>query len=212
MAIRWHDVSIPMKPGMTVWPGDPPFELAPLTRIAEGASCNTSLVTFPTHAGTHVDAPWHFVESGKRLDEIDTAIFFGEALLIDLPDVDRIHAVDLGPDPLPPRVLFKTRNSNCPPNGPFRRDFVAVASDAAERLVNDGVRLVGVDYLSVAPFNEPGSPTHHVLLSREVFVIEGLCLQGFPAGTYLFTALPMPLVGVDGAPCRAFIGQKESDA
>jgi len=102
MAVQWMDVSIPMKAGMTVWPGDPAFAFDPKGRIAQGASCNTSLVQMSTHTGTHVDAPWHFEDTGKRLDAVDPAIFFGEARLIDLPDVDRITAADLPDEPLPP--------------------------------------------------------------------------------------------------------------
>jgi arylformamidase len=202
----WIDVSIPMKPGMTVWPGDAPFSMVPAARISEGASCNVSTLAMSTHTGTHVDAPWHFEESGKALDEVDTSVFFGDALVVDLPNVDQVAASDLGDSPLPPRVLFKTRNSQYPPNGPFRTSYVAVAPDAAQRLVKDGVRLVGVDYLSVAPYKQSGQDTHHILLRANVFVVEGLILCDVPAGVHPFVVLPLPLVGADGAPCRAFIG------
>jgi len=206
--MQWIDVSIPLRPGMTVWPGDTEFKFEASSRIAEGAECNVSSVTFSTHTGTHVDAPWHFEDGGKRLDEVDTSVFFGEALLIALPDVTLIKAEHLPSTPLPPRVLFKTRNSALPVDSAFVSNFVAVDADAARRLVDDGVRLVGVDYLSVAPHKQPGQPTHHILLQNDVFIVEGLRLAEFGAGTYEFVCLPMPIAGADGAPCRAFIGRK----
>jgi len=110
---------------MTAWPGDPAFALTPLRRVTAGDSCNTSLVSLGTHTGTHIDAPWHFEENGPRLDEIDPTLFFGAARLLDLSDGPVIAESMLGPDPLPPRVLFKTRNSSFPVNGPFCKDYVA---------------------------------------------------------------------------------------
>ena len=203
--VRWHDVSIPLKPGMTVWPGDVEFAFTPAGRIAEGAPCNTSVITTPTHVGTHCDAPWHFEPEGKRLHEVDTQLYFGEARLIEVSEVDVIRADDLGTAPLPPRVLLKTRNAQWEPNTPFHTDYTGVAPDAAQRLVDEGVRLVGIDYLSVAPYKDSG-PTHHILLQNEVFVVEGLVLRDFGPGIYQFVVLPMPIWGADGAPCRAFIG------
>jgi len=207
----WIDVTIPMQPSMVVWPGDPAFTFEAAARIAEGESCNVSTISLSTHTGTHCDAPWHFENGGEKLHEVDTQIFFGEALLIDLPDVEIIRAKDLPKDKLPPRVLFKTRNAEYPHDAPFLKDYVALDACAAQRCVDDGVRLVGVDYLSVAPFKQPGQPTHHILLAAGVFVVEGLLLKNFAAGVYPFIVLPMHIVGADGAPCRAFIGMGESD-
>lgn len=212
MAVVWHDVTIPLRDGMTAWPGDPPFSFSPVRRIADGASCNTSLVELCTHTGTHIDAPWHFEDEGKRLHEVDTTVYFGKALLLDIPHADLIGADDLGSDPLPERVLLKTRNSQHPVDAPFRADYVAIAPDAAWRLADEGVKLVGVDYLSVAPYKQKGQVTHHLLLRSEIVVVEGLRLGGFPGGAYWFTVLPVPIVGADGAPCRAFIGQEESSS
>jgi len=207
VSIKWFDVSIPLHAGATVWPGDQAMSLTPAGRIAQGDHCNTSVITCPTHIGTHCDAPWHFEDGGKRLEEVDTALFFGDALLVALEDVDVIRASDLRPERFPERVLFKTRNSQYPANAPFKKDFVALDVSAAERLVADGVKLVGIDYLSIAPFGNSG-PTHHALLQNDVFVVEGLRLGGFSAGTYPFVVLPLPLTGADGAPCRAFLGRQ----
>ncbi len=205
MQIHWHDVSIPIHEQTTVWPGDAPVRVTPERRITEGASCNTSSISLPTHTGTHCDAPWHFEDDGKPLHAVDFQRFFGEATVLDLRGRDQIHADDLGPAPLPTRLLLKTDNAAHPVNGPFNTRFVAVAPDAAQRMVDEGVTLLGVDYLSVAPYKDSG-PTHHILLEHEVFVVEGLVLADVGAGTYPFTVLPMPLYGLDGAPCRAFVG------
>ncbi len=201
---EWIDVTIPMRPGMTTWPGDPEFHFTPAARIASGDSCNLSELSLSVHTGTHCDAPWHFVEGGKRLDEVAPTIFFGPALLIDLRGAETIHAADLPQTPLPPRILFRTRNSDLPANAPFDTGYVALEADAAARIVADRVRMVGVDGPSVAPYDRT-EDTHRILLSAEVFVVEGMRLEQFGAGEYECIVLPMHLIGADGAPCRAFM-------
>jgi arylformamidase len=208
--MRWVDVTIPMKASMTVWPGDPAFSIEPAGRISDGAGCNTSVISMSTHTGTHCDAPWHFEPEGLKLHEVDTQVFFGDAQVIEVPDVEIIRAENLPKDPLLPRVLFKTKNSEHPYDAPFLKSYVALAPDAAQRCVDEGVKLVGIDYLSVAPFKQSGQPTHHILLQANVFVVEGLLLQGISPGVYPFVVLPMYVVDADGAPCRAFIGVEES--
>lgn len=204
MQLKWRDISIPMRPEMTVWPGDPKFSFTPAARMADGASCNVSHIAMSTHTGTHCDAPWHFVDDAATLDQVDTQVFIGEALVIDLPEVELVRASDLPATALPDRVLFKTRNSAIPMDGAFDRSFVALDEDAAERLVADGVKLVGIDYLSIAPFGK-GTPVHKILLGAGIFVVEGLRLAGVGAGVYDFIVLPLPIIGADGSPCRAFI-------
>ncbi len=204
MQYKWRDVSIPMRPEMTVWPGDPRFSFEPASRMADGAACNVSRIAMSSHTGTHCDAPWHFVDDGATLDQVDPSVFIGEALVIELPDVDIIRAEHLPESKLPSRVLFKTRNSTIPMDGSFDREFVALHTDAAERLVTDNVKLVGIDYLSIAPFGD-GVPVHRILLGAGVFVVEGLRLADVAPGVYDFIVLPLPIVGADGAPCRAFI-------
>lgn len=204
MGKNWRDISIPMRPGMTSWPGDPIYRFEPAARIAEGASCNLSEIHLCTHTGTHCDAPWHFIDSGKTLDQVDLSVFMGEALVVDLSAVDVIHAADLPEARLPERVLFKTRNSDRLVDAPFDPAFTALVEDAAERLVEDGVRLVGIDALSIAIKGKSG-PVHRTLLGAGVIVVEGLRLAGVAPGPHEFIALPLPLAGADGAPCRALL-------
>jgi arylformamidase len=200
----WIDVSMAVHPGLTVWPEDPPVTFAPVSRIADGDSCNVSLVSCNTHTGTHCDAPWHFEPGGARLHEIDPAVYFGDALVIDLPGVEAIDSPHLPAGALPPRVLFRTRNSDHPQDAPFDTTYVALTPAAAARLVADGVQLAGVDGPSVAPYGDSG-PVHHVLLRAGIFVVENLRLASIPPGVHPFVVLPMPLRDLDGAPCRAFV-------
>jgi arylformamidase len=209
MGIKWIDVSIPLRPETTVWPGDPSFEFTPMARIADGDSCNTSRVSMATHTGTHIDAPWHFDGNGPRLDQIDPALFFGEATLFDLPRVSVVTAADLGAHPLPARILLKTRNSGIPCDAPFREDFTALDADAAQRLVDEQVRLVGIDYLSIAPYKQEKHDTHRILLGNHIPCVEGLRLSGLRAGACTFVVLPLHIAGADGAPCRAFVGLED---
>lgn len=206
--MHWIDVSIPLNADTTVWPGDPAFDMVPEFRIAKGDFCNLSRLSISTHTGTHCDAPWHFEEYGKTLEQADTAVFFGAARVIEVGEVPLIHADDLGSEPLPHRILLKTANSRLPANDEFHKDYVAVAPDAAQRMVDEGVKLVGIDYLSIAEYDNQ-EPTHHTLLRNNVLIIEGLRLADIPAGTCEFTVLPLSILGADGAPCRAFVGFPE---
>ena len=203
MSNEWIDVTIPMQPGMTVWPGDAGFHFEPTVRMAAGAPYNLSTLTLSAHTGTHCDAPWHFLDDGKKLDEVDPALFFGRALLLDMHDVETIHAADLPQTPLPPRVLFRTRNSDRPADAPFDPGYVGIETDAAARMVADGVRMVGFDGPSVGPYRCIEA-SHRILLGADVFIVENLRLAQFEAGEYEFIVMPMRLVGADGAPCRAF--------
>ncbi|MFA7692596.1 MAG: cyclase family protein [Candidatus Hydrogenedentales bacterium] len=204
MEKQWRDISIPLNKNMTTWPGDPPFSLKPAARIAHGDSCNVSEITLSTHTGTHCDAPWHFIEEGATLDTIDLSVFMGEALVLDFSSLPVIRAADLPPTQLPERILLKTAQSDRPTDAPFDPNFTALEEDAAARLVEDGVRLVGIDTLSIAPSGK-SAPVHRALLQAEIVIIEGLRLGGVLPGTYEFLALPLAVDKADGAPCRALL-------
>ncbi|MBP9002333.1 MAG: cyclase family protein [Candidatus Hydrogenedentes bacterium] len=200
---EWIDISMPVTPDITGWPGDPAFSLQTTSRISQGDLCNLTAMSLSCHTGTHCDAPWHFVDHGPTLEQVPHDRFFGPALVLDMGDAFLITEDHLPRSPLPPRVLFKTRNSTRPHNAPFDEQFTALDVSAARRLVADGVVMVGVDGLSVAPYGN-AVPTHETLLRAGVFVVEGLRLAVLTAGWWEVIVLPMPLVGVDGAPCRAF--------
>ena len=207
--MKTYDITIPITSQMPVWPGDPGVQIERVSKIEAGDSANVSHLSFGAHTGTHVDAPYHFIAEGVTLEKIPLEIFIGRAYVVHLPDIDLITVDVLESAGIPPRtsrVLFKTRNSNLWASGEteFQTDFVALSADAAEYLVERGIELVGVDYLSVAPFHD-SVPTHRILLGAGVVVVEGLDLSSVKPGSYTLYCLPLKLEGVDGAPARAIL-------
>jgi arylformamidase len=201
----WQSVSIPIRNGMVAWPGHPEPRVEPISRIAEGRRSNVTKLSISTHTGTHLDAPWHFEADGARLDAIDPSLYFGAATLLVREGVCQVTEEHLPDGALPERLLIRTDNSRLPTDGPMREDYVAVSEGAARRLVDGGVRLIGVDYLSVAPFDQASQATHHILLGHEIVIVEGLRLAGLAEGDYEFCLAPLPVEGGDGAPCGAFL-------
>jgi arylformamidase len=208
--MRIYDISLPISPGLAVWPGDPPIVMDRVEKMEEGAHANVTFLHMSAHTGTHVDAPYHFLGGNAlQADRLPLKLLTGRAYVLHLPDIDLITAPILEKAEIPPRtrrLLFKTRNSACwaNPAHPFQSDFVAISPDGAQHLVERGVKLVGVDYLSVAPFRD-SVPTHQILLNAGVVVLEGLDLSEVSQGRYTLHCLPLKLVGCDGAPTRAIL-------
>jgi len=201
------DLTVPLSRQLPTFPGDPAFQVEPASRIQDGDPCNVSRLTLGSHAGTHVDAPYHFVESGLRVDELPLEILTGKARVVSVPAreaVDRqdLENLDLRDDL---RVLFKTRNSGQLRQPEFRPDFVYLTADAASYLVQIGIKLVGWDYLSIEMFGNREFPAHHALLGAGVVIVEGLDLSQVEAGDYELTCLPLKLAGGDGAPARVIL-------
>lgn len=205
-----YDISVLVYTNMITWPGDPTAAITRASDQAKGDTATVSLLNMGVHTGTHVDAPVHFVPGGTGVDTLDLGVLVGPALVVAVPpDAPAITAAVLDALPIPPgteRILFQTGNSAYwqDENPRFHEDFVAVAEDGAEWLVARGVRLVGVDYLSVAPFGA-GVPTHRVLLEAGVIPVEGLNLSGVAPGLYTLVCLPVKLRDSDGAPARAIL-------
>ncbi len=206
--MKYYDISIPITPNLPVWPGDPSVKLTPASQIAAGDTANVTHLAMSAHTGTHVDAPYHFLEGGVTLEKVPLETMIGPAYVLYLPEVERITAADLEAAAIPEgttRLLFKTRNSEiwrC--ETAFQTEFVALTPDAAQFLVDREVQLVGIDYLSIAPFDE-GRPTHEILLGAGMLIIEGLDLSTVPPGNYTLYCLPLNLQGVDGAPARVIL-------
>lgn len=209
MSNGWIDVTIPLRNGMSGWPGDTPFERTLTHTIAGGAGNNLSQFTSSAHAGTHMDAPLHFIAGAPSMETLPIDAVVGPARVIQIRDAEAVHPAELEPHALQPgdRVLFRTRNSERRlAEHEFATDFVYIAPDAARYLVERGVRTVGVDYLSVGAFREEsGRETHRVLLGAGIWVIEGLNLADVEPGDYQLICLPLHLVGADGAPARAVL-------
>ncbi len=207
--MRTYDISLTISPSLPTWPGDPSVVLERVDKIEDGSNANVSRIEMGVHTGTHVDAPYHFLAGGKTVECLNLNLLTGRAYVLHLPDVNTITAGVLEKAQIPPRtrrVLFKTRNSNHWKNqeNQFQTDFVALSADGAEYLIRRGVKLVGVDYLSVAPFKD-SRPTHEILLSAGVVIVEGLDLSGVTQGRYTMYCLPLKLAGSDGAPARAIL-------
>ena len=207
--MKIYDISLSITPELPTWPGDAKIQLERTSSIAEGAIANVTHISMGAHTGTHVDAPDHFLGNGQGVDQIPLDLLIGPAAVVQLPDAETITADMLREAEIPThikRLLFKTRNSEYWASGEteFQRDFMALSVDAAEYLVQRGVEVVGVDYLSVAPFDTP-IPTHKTLLQAEVLVIEGLDLSEVPPGDYTLHCLPLKIAGADGAPARAVL-------
>ena len=208
---RLVDVSLPISPRLPVWPGDPAISIEPAKRIARGDASNVSMLALGNHTGTHVDPPSHFIEGGKSIDQIDPVALVGPAWVVELPHAaGEIGAEELDASTVPlevERLLIKTANSGTlGPGMPFREDFVCLSVQAARWCVGRGLRLVGVDYLSVERLDATKEhPVHRTLLAAEVVIVEGLDLSPVRAGLCELMCLPLLVAGGDGAPARAFV-------
>jgi len=204
-----YDLSVPISTELPSWPGDPQIRIDDWSSLANGGGANVSALCFSAHTGTHVDAPAHFIEGAKQVELLDLEVLIGEAQVIEVAG-DRLTideefvAANCAPGTI--RVLFKTRNSALWDNQ-FKTNFTYLELPAAKRLVAQGVKLVGIDYLSIEKFHSQDNEVHRALLAHEVIILEGLNLSEVPAGKYELICLPLRLrshLG-DGAPARAVL-------
>jgi len=201
------DVSVSLAAGVPAYPGNPDFELQPIKRIAEGGSSNVSRLVMGTHTGTHVDAPRHFFDSAPGVDALPLDLLIGRARVVEVNKRGGIGAEELAAAGLREdlRILLKTPNSALWNGEGFHQDYTHLTESGARYLVDQGVKVVGIDYLSVEQFKKAGAPAHHALLSQGVVIIEGLNLAEADAGMYEMYCLPLRIVGGDGAPARVIL-------
>jgi arylformamidase len=205
---RIYDVSMPVRTGGVVYPGNPEIAIEPQQAISRGAGANVSTIAFGSHTGTHVDASKHFFDDGETIDRIAPERMIGPALLIAVDEsLMSVGARDLEKHDISghTRLLIRTRNSSFIDDPTFHRDYTFLAPDGAEYLVDKGFHLVGVDYLSIEQFHSGHHRTHRTLLEKSVVIVEGLSLGGIEPGEYDFVCLPLRLEGLDGAPARAVL-------
>jgi arylformamidase len=207
--MRIYDVTLTISPNLPTWPGDPSIVLERVSKMEQGASVNVSHLAISAHTGTHVDAPYHFLADGKTVEYLSLTNLTGRVYVLHLPDVDLITASVLERSEIPPRtrrILFRTRNSEYWKRRDlgFQTNFAAISGDGARFLVDRGIKLVGVDYLSVAPYQDVFE-THRILLKAGVIVVEGLDLTQVSQGRYTLYCLPLKLAGSDGAPARVIL-------
>jgi len=199
------DISLPIHSRMVLYEGDPGVDVTPRLEIAKGDTANVSLLSMGSHTGTHVDAPAHFIEGGDTVEGLPVDSLIGPALVAEVRSERLIGRRDLESLPLDgqSRLLLKTRNSALWARGAFTREFVALDLEGARYLTERGLRLIGIDYLSIEAFHSPGHPVHRHLLGAGVVILEGLDLSRVAPGVYELVCLPLPVRGIDGAPCRA---------
>lgn len=200
------DVSVALDATLPSYPGNTPFSLEAIKRIARNDSSNVSTIHMSAHAGTHVDAPRHFFDAGAGADALPLDLLVGRTRVVEVTarhiGAEELGAFDLREDV---RVLIKTHNSRLWGSPEFHSDYVGVTESGARYLVDHGVKVVGVDYLSVEEFKKPGAPAHHALLGGGTIIIEGLNLREVEPGVYDMICLPLRVVGSDGAPARVVL-------
>jgi arylformamidase len=203
------DVTVPLDPALPTYPGNTPFTIEAIKRMAQGDSSNVSTLHLSAHTGTHVDAPRHFFDEGPGPEAMPLELLCGRARVVELRARQGIGAKELSSLDLTEdvRLLIKTRNSQLWGSPEFHTDYIGVTEEGARYLVDRGVKVLGVDYLSVEEFKKPGAPAHHVLLGGGTIVIEGLDLRAVEPGRYEMFCLPLRIVGVDGAPARVVLRQ-----
>ncbi len=205
---RIYDISVPIRTGGLVYPGNPEIEITLQQAVAKGAGANVSTIRFGSHTGTHADAARHFFDDGQPVDKIPLERLIGPALLVSFPDdVRAIGAGELKAHDLKghKRILLRTRNSALLSQKEFVRDYTYLAPDGAEYLVDNGAEVVGIDYLSIEQFHSGHHKTHRTLLAKSVVILEGLDLSVPPPGEYQLICLPLRIDGCDGAPARAVL-------
>jgi len=204
--VKYYDISLNLSPNTMRWIVAPPMEVHERRRMSRGDDANATALTVSCHAGTHVDAPFHFLPDGAGIDAVPLERFVGPAL-VHAVEADRyITAEHVKAIPLDgaTRVLFKTRNSQLLKRREFEPNFVAFSLEAARALVGRGVQLVGLDYLSVA-HADLQVPVHRAFLDHGVVLLEGVDLSEITPGRYELMCFPLRLRGLDGAPCRAVL-------
>ncbi|HEU4343664.1 MAG TPA: cyclase family protein [Candidatus Binatia bacterium] len=204
--MKIYDISLSLSPSTVRWVTAQPLELIERKRISRGEPNNSSSIHTSVHAGTHVDAPFHFVPDGATIEKLPVDIFIGPARVCAVDAPSRITASDVGRLDLAgeKRVLFKTRNSSLLHKPDYDPSFVAFSADGAKALADMGVQLVGLDYLSVASADEQ-VPVHRAFLDRGVVLLEGVDLSEVPPGRYELICPPVKIAASDGAPCRAVL-------
>jgi arylformamidase len=212
---RIVDISVGVHPGMLTWPSDPGVQVEPVSRVALGDPASVSQLHLGSHTGTHVDPPFHFIKEGSTVDELPLDALVGPASVVDLTGTSgEITASDLAQLGLPAgveRILLKTANSKIwqEASPTFPGEYIALSPDAAQWVVERGVRLVGTDFLSIETRGAPGHPVHHTLLAAGVVIVEGLNLTDVEEGNYGLVCLPLKIIGGDGAPARAILIREE---
>jgi arylformamidase len=203
-----RDISYPLRAGFPVWPGHEPVQLTVVKSHEAGDGVQVSDMAIGCHTGTHLDAPRHFIAGGGLVEGLDLGVLIGACTVVcydGSTPLDRAwFAAQALPHPCTRLLLHCALHDGKLTEAEFFQDYIGITEDAAQFLVERGLKLIGTDYLSIGPFYAGNPETHRALLGPEVIIVEGLDLRGVAAGTYTLICLPLSLP-TDGAPCRAVL-------
>lgn len=208
---QWIDISVPLYSGMVHWPDNPAVKIERMLDMDCGARCNVSTLSMGSHTGTHMDAPLHFINKARGMDQMPINATLGLTRVIEIRDSESIKPAELDRHKIQrgERILFKTRNSSKSWNSDeFDEHFVYISQEAARYLARRRVQTVGVDYLSVGGYKRDGLETHQALLGAGIWIIEGLNLSKVKPGRYELVCLPLKILNGDGAPARAILRKR----
>jgi arylformamidase len=207
---RLIDISLPVSEGLPVWPSSVGARVTCERSMEEGAEANVTRLDTDVHFGTHVESSLHYFPNGRPINDISLDIFFGLALVVHLPEVDAVGAKELEQLKLPPkkiiRLLLRTKNSDlwAKSNQKFSENYVGLTKDGAQWVVENGIRLIGMDYLSVAKYSD-ATEVHKILLGSDLIILEGLDLSHAPADRYELLCFPLKIINAEAAPARALL-------
>ena len=208
--VKLIDISLPLHQHQPIWPDSSGFSLQWTQRIDQGDPVNNSQASIDVHFGTHIDVPFHFIDNGGlTVEEIPLDVFVGPCSVIHLPHLKEVTADELSRVERSinnKRLLIRTDNSMLWSTGvsEFRADYTAISPDAAKWITEQGIRLVGIDYLSIGDMKN-GEVVHRILLESGIVVLEGLNLSHVAPDDYELLCLPINIVGAEGAPARAIL-------
>ena len=208
--MKWIDVSVPLSEDHPAWPTDDPFRYWETRTIADGGKANCASMSLSLHYGTHVDAPYHFIPGGKTIDEVEADLFIGPCLVISVLEADAViepvHLEGKVPQGTK-RLLVKTQNSFFVRDKEFHTDYTAFSEKSAQWLVDRGVRLLGLDYFSIGPYDN-NAPPHRAFLTSGGIALETIDLSSVEPGEYEICCLPLKVKGSGGAPARVLLGKR----
>lgn len=206
---RVYDISILLGVEDATYPGDDQYRRESASSIAAGAAYNLSTLTLSAHAGTHVDAPSHFLENAKTVDQFSADNFILPAHVIYIEDresikPDSIAGLEMGKGDA---LLFKTTNSmnGLSRSGWFSKKFVYMSEETSDLCIELGAGLVGIDYISIDRYEDDEAPVHRKLLEKDILILEGINLKDVPPGDYTLLCPPLKMEGAEASPVRALL-------
>lgn len=202
---KYYDLSANISEGIVVFPGDPQYKAEEVCSLEKGSQFHLSEIHLGNHTGTHIDFPSHVIKGGKNSNDYPIESLIGQGLIIEVPSSESSITKDfVKKQPILANdfVFFQTSNSKRPKTATFTNNYVYIEPEAAEELLRKGVKIVGIDYISVDKYESEDLPVHKILLSNDVLIVEGLELNDVPVGRCIIYIMPIKINKMDGLPAR----------